>query len=165
MKNKNINMLMVSFLLLGILSIVLMVFLSDAQEKFEEDITVSANGVTEKILSVRELKLVPTDSKKYTVNLLCRASGGYGISLDFIEKADGGMKPFVNVSVKCDGLTVYKGKLSDLLDSAKVIEFDGELKADEPLKITVAYEMPGEVGNEAQGSYADFDIRLKIEKN
>jgi hypothetical protein len=30
---------------------------------------------------------------------------------------------------------------------------------------TVTYTMPRDVGNEAQGTYSDFDLTLKIKKN
>ena len=74
------------------------------------------------------------------------------------------MKHCVDVTVKSDGEVVYKGNLVELIDGKKTIEFDGELYAEDPVVITVCYEMPRNVGNEAQGTFADFDIRLKIEK-
>ena len=78
------------------------------------EITVKENGVTESILEVRDLKLNPTESMEYDVNLLCDASGMYHISLDYNETEDGGMKPFVDVTVKVGGEQVYEGKLEEL---------------------------------------------------
>ncbi len=143
----------------------LITFLGKAKEDFPENITVSEDGVTESILAVRDLKLCPTESKEYSVNLVCAASGSYHISLDYEEKKNGGMKPFVDVTVKFNGEVVYEGELAALLDSGELIQFEGELHAEEPLVVSICYLMPYDVGNEAQGTYADFDIHLKIEKS
>lgn len=164
MKNKSVNILIVSFLLIGVMSVMLIVFLGQAKEDFPKDITVGADGTTETVMSVRELKLSPTESKEYSVNLVCAASGSYLVSLDFEQENDGGMKAFVDVTVKHDDEVVYEGGLSELLDSDVIIDFESELHAKEPVVITVCYEMPYDVGNEAQGTYASFDIHLKIEK-
>ena len=164
MKNKSVNILIVSFLLIGVMSVMLIVFLGQAKEDFPKDITVSADGTTETVMSVRELKLSPTESKEYSVNLVCAASGSYLVSLDFEQENDGGMKAFVDVTVKHDDEVVYEGGLLELLDSDVIIDFESELHAKEPVVITVCYEMPYDVGNEAQGTYASFDIHLKIEK-
>ena len=157
-------MLIISLLVIGIMATLLIVFLADAKEKFPKEITVEENGVTESILPIRDLMLNPTESREYSVNLFCRASGGYYIFLDFEETEDGGMKPFVDVAVKVDGELLYEGKLDALLaPDAAVIE--AELYADEPRVFAVTYTMPRDVGNEAQGTYSDFDLTLKIKKN
>lgn len=166
MKNKSVNILVVSLLLLGLVAVMLTVFLGGAKEKFPESITVSEDGVTESILAVRDLKLNPTESKEYSVSLVCDASGLYNIQLDYEEKNDGGMKPFVDVIVKLDGSVIYEGGLAELLDNdGEPIRFECELNATEPLVVSFCYSMPYDIGNEAQGTYADFDINLKIEKS
>lgn len=164
MKNKSVNILIISFLLLGIISVMLITFLGKAKDDFQNDITIDSDGVTESVLSVQDLKLNPTESKEYSVNLVCAASGTYDVTLDYEEKKDGGLKPFVEVSVKANDETVYEGTLLALLGGDERIEFEGELFQEEPLVVTVRYEMPQDVGNEAQGTYSDFDIHLKIEK-
>ena len=165
MKNRSINILIVALLLLVVMSVVLFVFIEYAHEVFEENITVSADGVTRSVKAVKDLKLNPTESKEYNVNLVCEASGDYHISLDFKEKRDGGMKKFVNVTVSLGDDVMYEGDLATLLDTEKVIEFDGTLEADDPLPVTVRYEMPREIGNEAQGTSADFKVNFVIVKN
>ena len=168
MKNRSINMLIVSLLLLGVFSVILTVFLWQAKEDFPKDITVDEGGVTETILAVRDLKLNPTESKEYSVNLFCAASGGYDISLDYEETVNGRLKQFVSVTIKANDTVVYEGGLMALLDGNEVIRFNGELrnkKDEKPLVLTIIYHMPRSVGNEAQGTYADFDIHLSIKKS
>lgn len=165
MKNRSANILIFAMLFIGIMATMLIIFLADAKEKFPEEITVVEDGVTESILPIRDLMLNPTESREYSVNLFCRASGGYYIYLDFEETEDGGMKPFVDVTVKVDGEVLYEGKLDALLaPDAAAVECEAELYADEPRVFTVTYTMPRDVGNEAQGTYSDFDLNLKIKK-
>lgn len=165
MKNKNINMLIISFLVIAAFSIMLIIYVGTAKSDFSENIKVSQDGVTEDILTVRDLRLNPTESKEYSVNLVCAASGTFAFDLNFEEKTDGGLKPFINVTITADGNVVYQGTLKDLIDNGLTTSFIGELHAKEPLVLTFHYEMPREIGNEAQGTYSDFDIRIKVEKS
>ena len=163
MKNRSVNILIVSLLLLALLSVMLIVLVEKAHDDFDKGITVSANGVTESLIKVRDLKLNPTESKEYDVNLICLASGKYNISLDYETTADGGMQEFVNVTVTVHGEAVYEGGLKALLDG-EIIHFEGELFEEDPLTVTIRYEMPESVGNEAQGTFVDFDVKLTVEK-
>lgn len=164
MKNRSVNILIVALLLLAVMSVVLIVFVEHAHDRFKENITVSADGVTESVQVVRDLKLSPTETKEYSVNLVCEASGDYYISIDYTEKQDGGMKSFVNVTVSLGEEVMYEGSLIELLDADKVIDFEGTLEADDPLPVTIRYEMPYDVGNEAQGTTADFKVKFSIKK-
>lgn len=164
MKKKSVNLLVTALLLLGAVAVVLFVFLGHAKEVFDDNLTVSADGETTHVMKVRDLRLNPADSREYTVNLLCEASGGYRITLDFEEKTDGGIKHFINVSVKCGDETVYTGPLALLIDEGKTVEFLATLEADDPVPITIKYEMPYETGNEAQETYSDFNVKLTINK-
>ena len=165
MKNKNINMLIVALLLAGLMAVMLIFFLEDAHDSFEEDIKIDQDGVLESTLAVRNLHLIPAQSREYKVNLVCKASGGYFVSLDYVEDKDGGMKEFVVVTVSCNGKLIYNGSLKTLLDTDLVLEFEEELYSDTPAVIVFNYSMPYEIGNEAQGTYADFDIKLNINKS
>ena len=165
MKNRSINILITAFVLLGILAFSLAIFIQWAHEVFRDGITVSENGVTESVIKVRDLKLNPTESKEYSVNLVCEATGSYFITIDYTETEDGGMKDFVNVKVRCNDEVVYEGSLAALINTDEVIEFEGELDAEDPLPVYITYEMPKDVGNEAQGTFSDFDITFKIKKS
>lgn len=165
MKNRSVNILIVALLLLALMSVMILVFLEKAHDDFPNDITVVEDGVTESILPVRDLMLNPTESKEYSVNLYCAASGSYYVYLDYEETEDGGMKHFVDVTVKAGDTVVYEGKLDKIIDDPnEIIQFEGQLKAKEPLTISITYLMPSEIGNEAQGTYSDFDIHLTIKK-
>ena len=157
--------MIVALLVIGAMAVMLILFIDKAHDDFKEDVKVNAEGVTLETLTVKDLKLTPNESKEYTVNLTCAASGSYYISLDYEEIKDGGMKSFVDVIVKCDEAEVYNGSLTELLDNGRIIKFEDELHATEPLVVSICYKMPYNIGNEAQGTYADFKIDLKIEKS
>lgn len=165
MKNRSINMLIVAIVVITAMSIMLLLFLDDAHRSFEGDITVKENGVTESVIPIRDLTLTPGVSKEYEVNLVCKATGSYHISLDYIEEADGGMKQFVNVEILADGEQIYEGALTELIDGEPNIVFDAELDDARPTVLTFIYEMPVDTGNEAQGTFSDFDISIAIKKN
>ena len=165
MKNRSINIMIVAFLLFCVMSTILIAFIINAHDTFDEKIKVRADGVTESVMTVRDLHLSPTESKEYTVDMVCEASGSYHIYLDYVELTDGGMKPFVRVTVSYGDTVAYEGTLAELIDTDAVVCFETELTADDPVPITVRYEMPREVGNEAQGTYAGFDVNIKIEKS
>ena len=99
MKKRSINILIVGLLLLGLFAVMLIVFIEDTHDNFEKNITVSRDGVTEEVLSVENLRLVPTQKTEYTVNLVCAASGDFHISVDYAEKTNGGMRDFVEVLI------------------------------------------------------------------
>ena len=164
MKSKTFGIFVTAFVVLMAISITLVVFIEYAKEVFPENITVQSEGVTETILPIRDLRLNPSESKDYSINLVCEATGSYLVTLDFLETVDGGMKEFVDVSVTVGGALTYSGRLSELIAGEARAEFETELSATEPVVITVHYEMPREIGNEAQGTYADFDVRLAIKK-
>ena len=164
MKNRSVNILIVALLLLAALSVTIIVFLTDAHEEFPESITVSEDGVTEKIGKVRDLKLIPTASKEYSVDFFCAASGVYEFDVEYREIEDGGMKDFVLVTISFDDEVIYEGTLAALLDTDTVVEFDGDLHETEPTTVNFSYEMPYETGNEAQGTWSDFNIAFNVQK-
>lgn len=165
MNKKTVFIIISALLMLGLMASMLVMFVMKAHENFPKNIKVRENGVTEDVFTIRDLQLCPNQSKEYEVDLVCDASGDYNITMTYEELQQGTMKHYVDVVVKANGETVYTGKLSTLIDNKEIISFDGTLLAKEPLILTVTYTMPYEVGNEAQGTSADFDIHLKIQKN
>ena len=73
--------MIVALLLLAAMAVILGVFLWQAKQNFPRNIKVREDGVTEGIMTVRDLKLHPAESREYSVDLFCEASGSYYISL------------------------------------------------------------------------------------
>ena len=164
MKKTNLRALLSALLVIGAMACMLIVLVMNAYDKFPERIKVREDGVTEDVFTVRNLQLCPDQSKEYDVDLVCDASGAYNVTLTYEELKPGTMKHYVDVVVSVEDETVYTGKLSTLMDKKETISFDGTLMSRTPLTVTIKYLMPYETGNEAQGTTADFDIHLKIQK-
>lgn len=165
MKDRSFYILITAMVLLSVLAVLLIFFIFNADYKYEDNIRVKENGITETLIPVRDLVLSPGVEKDYDVKLICDASGSYFIHIDFQEREDGGMKEFVNVIVEYDGEQVYEGKLTELIDEGFVIEGERELHAQDPMNVTFRYVMPLETGNEAQGTYSYFDVHIVIKKS
>ena len=129
-KNRSLNMLIVGMLVLCALSVTLAVFLYEAHEEFDDRIVVNEDGVTESIIPVRDLMLVPTETKEYSVDFFCAASGTYEFDVSYVETEDGGMKSFVNVT----SVTFYP--LSDA-------EIDAYVATKDPMDKAGAYGIQG----------------------
>ena len=164
MNKKTVFIIISALLMLGLMASMLLMLMMKAHENFPKNIKVREDGVTEDVFAIRDLQLCPTESKEYEIDLFCDASGDYNITMAYEERKQGTMKHYVDVVVKANGETVYQGKLSKLIDGKEIVSFDGTLLAEHPLTVTVTYTMPYETGNEAQGTSADFDIHLKIQK-
>ena len=129
-------------------------FFKDPELEFDSE------GISETV-SINGLAMIPGDVREYSFDLKCRESGEYSVGLKLIEKADGGLKKFVDVSVFLDGNEILSGKLSDVMGTASTVLKDYEFGR-ESVDLVITYSMPSEVGNEAMGTHADFDLQLLI---
>ncbi|MBR2970909.1 MAG: hypothetical protein IKC48_03840 [Clostridia bacterium] len=163
MKKRSLNILIVALAVVAVFAGMLVVYLNDAKDNFADSITLSNDGVTETVVSVNDLSLIPTQKKDYSISLQAEIEGTFDVVLDFAETRDGGMKQFVLVTIKSGDSVVYEGGLSDLLDDTDVV-FQVEIESGKAVDVNICYEMPESVGNEAQGTSADFDVHFRIEK-
>lgn len=163
MKKKSLSILIVALAVIAALGGMMAIYLNDSKESFADSITVDRDGVTETVVSVQDLSLIPTEKKDYSVNLQSEIEGTFDVVLDYEETRDGGMKEFVVVTIKSGGSVVYEGALVDLFGDLDVV-FQVEIRNGETVDLNFCYEMPYSVGNEAQGTSADFDIHIRIQK-
>ena len=138
--------------------------IQNAHDDFGEDIVIESNGQTIKNFSIDDLMLNPGQSKDYMVNLVCKAEGTYSIILDFNEIKNGGLKNFVDVDVFVGESLIGTKTLDELLTDGQTLTFSVDLLGDKPVALKMVYKMSNEIKNEAQGTYADFDLKLTIEK-
>ncbi|MBR3804174.1 MAG: hypothetical protein IKJ14_02350 [Clostridia bacterium] len=163
-KSKSIWVLIISFIVVAFISIAIIFNNLDARSEFTNSVKIDGSGYAEKEIEVRNLQLHPNESKSYTIEVAPEFGGDYEISINYQEIKDGGLKEFVTVSFSVDGKQVQSSSLKNLLDGKSSIVILQNFSEDKPLKLTVTYIMPYEVGNEAQGAYADFDVTLIFDK-
>ena len=152
-----------TFLLLSLGAIALLIY-SLSQSNLEKTISVESEGITTETLTVKGLALHPGEQQEYTVVFEGELDGDFTVSLDYRETRNGGMKPFVAAILRTGGSVVYEGTLAELLNSDRVITFDARLSPDDPLTLSLCYQMPSHIGNEAQGTFAEFDITVTVER-
>ncbi len=126
----------------------------------DPEVDFDSEGISETV-SINGLALVPGDEREYSFQLKCRDSGEYQVGLQMVEKIDGGLKEFINVTVELDGTVVLRGKLSDIMGTSSVVLENHKFGRDS-VELVITYEMPIDVGNEAMGAYADFDMTFLL---
>ena len=155
--------MIVGLVLLAFMSISLIFFIARAHDQFHNDFAITVDGVTEKTLKVPSLQLVPGSEKEYDVHVKCEATGLYQVEVFYYEKNDGGLKNFVNAVMMLGDERVHEGALLELI-GGEPVKFDWTFREDEEMTLTIRYEMPDEIGNEAKNTSAGFDVKIKITK-
>ena len=84
----------------------------------------------------------------------------YLVSLDFLEINDGGLSPLVDVTITANDQPIYEGKLEALYSMEEKISFECEPTKEDTVSLKVTYSMSIDVGNEAMGTFADFELVL-----
>ena len=158
-KKRTRNILILVLCIYALIGIVFFFYVRQVQSDFTEEITVEINGTTTSVLKMGELNLKPSESRDYAVNLKSKSDGEYKIDLNFSETTDGKLKDFINAEIAC-GEKKYTKTLRELLSGEDTITFICSLKGDVATRILIHYYMPIEVGNEAQGAVADFNVAL-----
>lgn len=120
------------------------------------------DGVTHEVFEVKTLSLFPSDEKTFSISVKSDIAGKFSVSLSFEEIYDGGMKNFVLVEISSDGKSVYDGTLSELLNG-KTVNFDENLSKTQKT-IEIKYNMPLDVGDEAQNTSTKFNVHFEAVK-
>lgn len=136
-------------------------YLISSDDSLDDEIEIKSDGVTQETLSITNLTLIPSESKKYEIGLSCKMAGNYIIRLKYDEKEDGGLKEFVDVAISINDSILYEGGLSNLL-AGELLEFETYLSNDEKALMVISYQMPIGIGNEAKNTYSSFIIDLTI---
>lgn len=163
MKKKHITIPIIIICIAVVVTLCFWVFLINAYQKFPKTVKVSADGVTEETFTVTGLTLYPSQSKEYSIDLICDVTGDFQVDLFYSETADGGLKDYVNVTVS-SGEYLFEGGLADLYASDSGVSSQSTIWASNPTTVSIVYAMPSGVGNEAQNTYSTFDVLLRIRK-
>lgn len=154
------RILLIALAVTILLGIVLVALLLSTNDKLVKNIKLKENDIVQKNLEFVANGIHPGDPpKEYTLNITSKNAGDYDIVFDFIEEKNGQLKNFIDVTLEYEG-TSYTYKLAELLDG-QTVQFTCHV-SNEPAIIFVRFVMPEEVGNEAQGTSADFFASLTI---
>lgn len=108
------------------------------------------------VVEFEELGLVPGQSVEYELYLSTGDGPTQCISLDFYETGDSPLKDYVRVTIFLNDEEICDELLGDVMDAGNIV-CNADISSGEH-KITLVYYMPEEVGNEAAGAEAWFDL-------
>ncbi len=143
--------------LLGVVANVLVI---NSQNGMMDRIKVTNGETVEETLEVKNLKLLPGESQKYTLLLSSELNGKYLVAFNYKSQKLGGLENFLDVTISHEE-EKQEYLLADLLTESTVIEMPIYLDAQEK-EIEIVYSIDEKVENEAQGTYVDFQIELTI---
>lgn len=122
-----------------------------------KNVTLEENGVTHAKLDFNARGLHPSESREYTLVLHAGVNGKYKLSLLFND-IEGELAKYIVVEFVTDDGEEHTMPLTD----TESFEFECEIT--KTYSIIVRYILPDQVGNEAQGAFADFELLLTAER-
>lgn len=146
-----------------IFGIVLVLVQCSADDEFVKNIKLEENGIEHEDLHFSANGLKPGDVRDYTIIIRTAADGTYVLDFNFDEDKNGGLREFIDVTLSY-GDIVVETSLTELF-GGKVVSFECEISKKNPAEIHVVFEMPLDVGNEAQGATTDFSTYLTATRN
>ena len=117
--------------------------------------------IVENAEAVEKINALLHESSEYIIRI--EGTTGYDLSLDFIEKPDtekmtlkkyAYVKVIANEEILCDKL------LSAAFESDEIL-LHIEPTTGEKTEVSVIFYLPINIGNEAEGAEADFDLLIK----
>lgn len=129
----------------------------------EKDNELNVNGnYASKEFKVDLKNFSPGSSQSFEIDINIKRRKPYIVTLDYNELEAGTLKEFLNVMIKVNGEKICEKSLKELLESDTVITFESIKKATGPIKIEFEYNMPVEVGNEAQNATSKIKIDITV---
>ena len=162
LKSKSLAMLFVSMGLIAVMAVTLISYLKSDTTSLANTVTVSEDGVVKESIEISSMTLNPDESRENYIFLRSEIDGNFNVTISFEEIQNGDLKNFVNVSVLVNDIAVQDETLLNLL-SGTAISFNENLNKTDAVIVKIVYKMPKSVGNEAQGTTASFNIRIKIQ--
>ena len=124
-------------------------------------IKLKMDGVEDGAVAFKHLGLAPGEEIDYTVRIYSvEEDRPCTLLLDFVETEDLSLKQYAYVRMEADGEVLCDALLADMF-LAPSIPLDCVLKEKESVDISVTYYMLPEVGDEAQGAEACFDLLIR----
>ncbi len=130
-----------------------------SQHRYINEKTLTLGDNMQEELQVALGGFTPGTSQAYTLNLRAHTGDRYHLNLDFQKTGDDSLADFIHVEIFVGDASMGSCKLSALLNGESFdfpIYFDSNAQID----AKIVYHMYSDVGDEAQGTRADFNIIL-----
>ena len=132
-----------------------------SQPKADGDIRVQlkTNGVTSETIEFEGLQMLPGQSREYTLTVEASEAGLYELNFDFIGDGETVLVKYVSVALYCGEENVKELALQDALQG-EPLTITKWIETSEPIDLTIRYTMKEDAKNDAQGTTADFEVKL-----
>lgn len=120
------------------------------------DLTEGAGG---KIVTFSDLTMIPGESSKYCLLLSSEVEDEFEITLHFSEIDDKLLKEFAYVRIENGDELLCDKRLSEVL-LGEPLTCTRKLSNKTEADIRITYYLPEDVGNEAQGTAAEFELMI-----
>lgn len=144
-----------------ICGIVLGVYLLKNRDDFTKNITLGDKTVEEEI-DVSLSGFYPGSSQAYSVKFGGASVEGYKVSLGFDEDGDCTLAQFIVLTITLNGEKVTEDKLDKFI-GGEGCSFALSSSENGGAELKLEYSMPEDVGNEAQGTVAEFVVTVTAE--
>ena len=139
--------------------IVLGEYVLKSQDDFTKNITLTGEGAVSEDMDFSLEGFYPGYSAKYTIKFGSAAALGYDAAVSFEEDGDCSLSEYVRVKMTLNGNALAEGTLESFL-SGDSTSFTLENLDDGGAILVLEYSMPADVGNEAQGTVANFKLSV-----
>ncbi len=121
--------------------------------------TLNVNNITSKTLRVSIEELAPGFEEDYVINLSGKELDTLSISLSFVNKDEKGkLSDYLTVSIS-------GGDYKDSMPLKTAFSLNEPISLGKGVsKISLSYLLSDQIGNEAQNTYADFNVKIKAER-
>ena len=141
--------------------VVLVIYIQNWHKTWDNEIylEVSAGGQVIELVDTPTLTMIPGEEQEYALRIKAKRKNDYVLTLAFAEKEESPLKEFITVKILQDGTLLKETSLQSLLDG-ETVGLSGDFSDSKNSEVFIYYIMPYEVGNEAQGANAWFDVYL-----
>lgn len=125
--------------------------------KDDHSISVEIGDGESGVAGFEHLNLVPGQEVQYTMSISSKDGPTYAVDFEFRNRGDSDLQDYVYVRMLIGEEELCNALLADVMDSGPISHYT-RISEGDPCEVTIIYYMPEEIGNEAEGAEAHFDL-------
>ncbi len=124
--------------------------------------TIIIDGKEQGRMEVSLADIVPGTERSYTLVLKPNRESGFDMKMEFKKTDTDTIAQYIDVEIKVNGQSIASDKL-DVLLSGKKTEHKVGFNSKAEILVEIIYKMSLDIGDEAQGTSAEFDVKMTFE--
>ena len=128
-------------------------------EEERNNISVSVFDGAEHTIEFKDISLVPGESCEYDITLKGENAQQYVLTLDFAELEEKTLKNFARVKILSGDDEICDELLRDVFENEDIV-LEVDFDKDKNTELKFVYYLPIDVGNEAKGAEAVFNLLI-----